>query len=95
MRSTPLPRAPALLLACLVGVLTGSASACLDPLEQCQGNIEVSCDATGCTCATGAHEGEACEDIPNSTDPETCEQLCCGAGPGVPGPPSILRGSHT
>ena len=33
--------------------------ACGDPAERCAGNIEVCCDADGCTCASGEYEGEA------------------------------------
>ena len=62
--------------------------------ERCAGNIEVSCDADGCYCGIGEYEGESCEDIPNSTDPDACEMLCCGAGEGIGGPPSVLRGTR-
>jgi hypothetical protein len=66
---------------------------CGDPAEQCAGNIEVVCDQGGCFCATGAYEGEQCVDEPNSTDPDACENLCCGEGEGLDGPPSILKGT--
>ena len=68
---------------------------CQTPAERCAGNIEVYCDADGtCTCGMGEFEGEECLDIPNSTDPDSCEMLCCGEGAGIDGPPSILRGTR-
>lgn len=75
-------------------VLLFALVACVDPAEECAGNIEVACDADGCTCATGEFEGEACLDEPNSTDPDACENLCCGEGEGLDGPPSILKGTR-
>jgi hypothetical protein len=74
-------------------VLCAPLIACVDPAEQCAGNIEVSCDAEGCTCADGAFEGDPCLDEPNSTDPDACENLCCGEGEGIGGPPSVLKGT--
>ncbi len=83
----------ATLTATLFVAYLGSLAACLSPAEQCAGNIEVTCGPDGCQCAIGAFEGESCRDEPNSTDPDACENLCCGAGQGIDGPPSILKGT--
>jgi hypothetical protein len=60
--------------------------------EECAGNIEVLCDAEGCFCGDGEFTGEDCEDIPNSTDGESCEMKCCGT-PESGGPASVLQGT--
>ncbi len=68
-------------------------AACGDPVERCQGNIEVECvSADECFCATGEFEGETCVELTNSTDPDACENLCCGAMD-VYGPGSVLQGT--
>ena len=77
----------------LLGLMLLTLHGCGDPVERCAGNIEVTVGPDGAECATGEFEGDPCIDEPNSTDPEACENLCCGAAEGIGGPPSVLKGS--
>ncbi len=86
-------------MSALVGLGLGASTAALacDAPGQCRGVIDVRCDGLDdCWCNSGPFAGDSCIYDLESNAPEVCEVKCCEgatAGPSVPGPPSILRGT--